>query len=407
MRKFKETLAEGAEGTLPLGPKPDRFFVDLTPEEKERYKADIHAMNILLQGLPKDIYTLINYYTNTKDIWDNVKMLLEGLLFRMFRVVRIEVSGTMPGEQLQMEVGVFNTELAMQILNKILLMQALENGVVLDEEQLFIAGRHDSNFDDDVDEPPVQYLALNVDNVFQVDQCDAFDFDVDEAPTAQTMFMANLSVGDPIYDEAGPSYDLDILSKSALYNGHEIVKTNHAPAVVHDLDDTLKIAEKTRKKMLKKMKSPLCVEKRVKIAPPDYSKENYLATFTPQRRLTPKHIFWSSDILISKKNSKMTIVTPCGLTEGERGFEQTKECYLTEVIPFFKTLKEHFEEIQMALVEEVKEMKEILEQLEAEVEQNVMDKQYSELHDVYTVGQARYLELEAKISKLKHKIEKR
>nr|GFC94030.1 hypothetical protein [Tanacetum cinerariifolium] len=46
--------------------------------EKDRYNADIQATNILLQGLPKDIYTLINHYTNAKDIWDNVKMLLEG-----------------------------------------------------------------------------------------------------------------------------------------------------------------------------------------------------------------------------------------------------------------------------------------------------------------------------------------
>nr|GEV46447.1 hypothetical protein [Tanacetum cinerariifolium] len=29
-------------------------------------------------GLPKDTYTLINHYTDVKDIWDNVKMLLEG-----------------------------------------------------------------------------------------------------------------------------------------------------------------------------------------------------------------------------------------------------------------------------------------------------------------------------------------
>ncbi|GKA90226.1 hypothetical protein Tco_0812096, partial [Tanacetum coccineum] len=53
-------------------------FKDLTPEEKDRYKADIHATNILLQDLPKDIYILINHYTDAKDIWDNVKMLLEG-----------------------------------------------------------------------------------------------------------------------------------------------------------------------------------------------------------------------------------------------------------------------------------------------------------------------------------------
>ncbi|GJU18821.1 hypothetical protein Tco_1146787 [Tanacetum coccineum] len=98
--------------------------------------------------------------------------------------------------------------------DKMLLMQAQENGVVLDEEELlFIVGGQDSNFNNDVDEPPVQDLALNVENVFQADQCDAFDSDVDEAPTAQTMFMANLSLADPIYDEAGPSYDSDILSE--------------------------------------------------------------------------------------------------------------------------------------------------------------------------------------------------
>ncbi|GJT11567.1 hypothetical protein Tco_0858609 [Tanacetum coccineum] len=137
-------------------------------------------------------------------------------------------------------------------------------------------------------------------------------------------------------------------------------------------------------------------------------------------------------------------IAPCGLTEGERGFEQTKECYLTEVIPFFKMLKEHFEGIQMALVKEVKEMKEFFEQMEAEVEQNAVDKQcvdierknllienenliadclsnellysvmnvvntisrFSEMHDVYTVEQARCLDIEAEISKLKHKIKK-
>nr|GEV86684.1 integrase, catalytic region, zinc finger, CCHC-type, peptidase aspartic, catalytic [Tanacetum cinerariifolium] len=87
-------------------------------------------------------------------------------------------------------------------------------GVALDEEQLlFLAGGQDNAIDKDVDEQPVQDLDLNVDNVFQADDCDTFDFDVDEAPTAQTMFMANLSSANPVYDEAGPSYDSDILSK--------------------------------------------------------------------------------------------------------------------------------------------------------------------------------------------------
>nr|GEZ67043.1 integrase, catalytic region, zinc finger, CCHC-type, peptidase aspartic, catalytic [Tanacetum cinerariifolium] len=73
----KETLAESIEGAPQFSPERPREYSDLTPEEKDRYNADIRATNILLQGLPKDIYTLINHYTDAKDIWDNVKMLLE------------------------------------------------------------------------------------------------------------------------------------------------------------------------------------------------------------------------------------------------------------------------------------------------------------------------------------------
>nr|GEU60766.1 retrovirus-related Pol polyprotein from transposon TNT 1-94 [Tanacetum cinerariifolium] len=47
----------------------------------------------------------------------------------------------------------------------------------------------------------------------QAYDCDTFDSDVDEALMAQTMFMANLSFADLVTDEAGPSYDLDILSE--------------------------------------------------------------------------------------------------------------------------------------------------------------------------------------------------
>ncbi|GJZ14730.1 hypothetical protein Tco_0550407 [Tanacetum coccineum] len=78
MGMFRETIAEGAEGALHLVPERVRVFTDLTAEEKERYKADIRATNILLQGIPKDIYLLIHNYTDAKDIWDNVKIILEG-----------------------------------------------------------------------------------------------------------------------------------------------------------------------------------------------------------------------------------------------------------------------------------------------------------------------------------------
>ncbi|GJU65024.1 hypothetical protein Tco_1246859 [Tanacetum coccineum] len=56
-----------------------------------------------------------------------------------------------------------------------------------------------------------------------------------------------------------------------LYNGHEIVNTNHVLAIVHKSEDTLEIAEITRKKMNDKMKDQECVNNKVKIAPPHYS----------------------------------------------------------------------------------------------------------------------------------------
>ncbi|GJZ69368.1 hypothetical protein Tco_0632918 [Tanacetum coccineum] len=658
MGTFRETLAEGNEGALHLGPERPRVYSDLSPKDKERYNADIRATNILLQGFPKDIYSLINHYTDAKDMWDNVKMLLEEwgrfvTAVKLNRALRDSNYDQLYGLQnrgkgnnargagaagyggAQNRVGNANPGKAKQV--KCYNCNAQENGVALDEEQLlFIAGGQDNPIDEDVDEQPVQDLALNVDNVFQADDCDAFDSDVDEAPMAHTMFMPNLSSAYPVYDEAGPSYDSNILSEvhdhdhyqdaicehheeqemhddyvkdnvvpavqsnvssvlndaymmifndmhelhaqsvsdtkrntvvdnsltaelatykeqvelykrrarfeltereqkideqlrivitdrnikeenlkkelhsvkmqlastinhnksmveevtslkknkvaigyknplclthakqvqPALYNGYEIIKNNHVPALVHNTEDTLEIAKITRRKMNDKMKDPECVIHKVKIAPPNYSKENYLATFTPHKQLTPEQIFWSQDLIKMKEealkkqttalrpikalkvyppNTPATLVprriTPTGLTEEERGFEQTKECYLTEIIPFFKTLKEHFEGIQKALTKEIKKMKDIFEELEAEVDQNVVNRKhdkiewknlliendnliadclskevfyivtnyeltisrFTKMHEAHTIVQTRSLELEVELSKLRDK----
>nr|GEV59220.1 retrovirus-related Pol polyprotein from transposon TNT 1-94 [Tanacetum cinerariifolium] len=98
------------------------------------------------------------------------------------------------------------------------------------------------------------------------------------------------------------------------------------------------------------MKNPECVKKKVKIPPHDYSKENYLATFTPQKQLTPKQIFWSKDLTKMKAEA------------------------LKEQTPATRPIK-------VFMV-------------------------FTEMHDAHTVVQARCLELEVEISKLNDKIQK-
>nr|GEZ75626.1 hypothetical protein [Tanacetum cinerariifolium] len=92
-------------------------------------------------------------------------------------------------------------------------------------------------------------------------------------------------------------------AQPALYNGHEIIKENHIQARVHNSKDTLEIAEITRKKLNDKMNDPECVTYKVKIAPHDYLKDNLLATFTPQKQLTPEQIFWSNDLMKLKSDA--------------------------------------------------------------------------------------------------------
>ncbi|GJV74864.1 hypothetical protein Tco_1506448 [Tanacetum coccineum] len=116
-----------------------------------------------------------------------------------------------------------------------LLMQAQENGAVLDEEELlFLADEQANTVDADVDSQPVQDLALNEKNIFQANGCDTFDSDVDDEPTAQSIFMANLSSAGPANLQAGLS-NASILSKvNILENAIDHSVTNQDEHEIHN-----------------------------------------------------------------------------------------------------------------------------------------------------------------------------
>nr|GEU60904.1 hypothetical protein [Tanacetum cinerariifolium] len=423
--------------------------------------------------LPKDIYSLINHYTDAKDIWNNVKMLLEGSeltkedresqLYDDFEHFRQHKGETIHdyyvwfAKLINDMRNIKMTMSRMQLNSKFVNNMLPEWDTVYDEarpsyDSDILSEVHDhDHYEDAVCEhhdehamhdnvqlnhvvdshadytsnsnmiPYDQYVKDNVEPVVSSVPNDAYMMIYNDMyePHAQYVsktsrntvvknsltvelatYKEQVELPKPYYNELnkvaiGYNNPLCLTCakqvQPALYNGHEIIKDNYVPAIVHNTKDTLEIAEITRRKINEKIKDLECVTHKVKIAPHDYSKENLLATFTPQKQLTPEQIFWSQDLIkmkfkalkeqttVSRPIKALTVITPTGLTEGERGFEQTKECYLKEVIPFFKTLKEMFKGIQKALTKEIKEMKDVFDKLEAEVAQNVVDRKLDEI----------------------------
>nr|GFC45428.1 hypothetical protein [Tanacetum cinerariifolium] len=57
------------------GKKHGRMMLDSVDNDN----GDVQATNIILYGLPPDVYALVNYQEAAKDIWDRVKLLMKGI----------------------------------------------------------------------------------------------------------------------------------------------------------------------------------------------------------------------------------------------------------------------------------------------------------------------------------------
>nr|GEV34047.1 hypothetical protein [Tanacetum cinerariifolium] len=55
-----------------------KSYVELFAAEKIQADCDMKATNIILQGLPTDIYSLVNHHRVAKDLWERVQLLMQG-----------------------------------------------------------------------------------------------------------------------------------------------------------------------------------------------------------------------------------------------------------------------------------------------------------------------------------------
>ncbi|GKD25770.1 hypothetical protein Tco_1231984, partial [Tanacetum coccineum] len=53
-------------------------YTELTPAEAIQADCDIKAINIILQGLPTEIYALVSQHRVAKDLWEKIKLLMQG-----------------------------------------------------------------------------------------------------------------------------------------------------------------------------------------------------------------------------------------------------------------------------------------------------------------------------------------
>nr|GEU46704.1 hypothetical protein [Tanacetum cinerariifolium] len=78
------TLAEfmiivGANNRPPMLEKSlKKTYAELSTSKKLKANCDGKATNIVLQGLPSDVYAIINHYEVANEIWDRVKLLMQG-----------------------------------------------------------------------------------------------------------------------------------------------------------------------------------------------------------------------------------------------------------------------------------------------------------------------------------------
>nr|GEY28209.1 hypothetical protein [Tanacetum cinerariifolium] len=284
MGTFRETLAEGDEGALHLGLERPRVYSDLSPKEKER-------------GLRDSNYDQLYAYLKQHEVHANEnKMMLDRFTQHTIDPLALmsnvshqqyfsQSSITLPSTHIQPHLS-NNTHLdsGLSLMDNLienltntlsLLTQSYKTYLPQTNKQLRTSSNTRNQATVQDDRVVVQNIQgrlnrghgnnakgtcvagykgahnrvgkTNPDQARQIkcydyngighiaDKSDAFDSDVDEAPTAQTVFMANLSSAYHVYDEAGSSYDSDILSEVNDHDNYQdVVCELHGVHEMHD-----------------------------------------------------------------------------------------------------------------------------------------------------------------------------
>nr|GEV74659.1 hypothetical protein [Tanacetum cinerariifolium] len=132
------------------------------------------AINIILQGIPTEIYSLVNHYRVAKDLCEKVQLLMQGTSF-----TKQEKECKLEGLMARQFPKLKRKRDATWFREKVLLVEAQGNGNVLNEEELeFLANPS-------ITEGHVSQSVITYNAAYQADDLDAYDSDCDEISTAK------------------------------------------------------------------------------------------------------------------------------------------------------------------------------------------------------------------------------
>ncbi|GJZ89160.1 hypothetical protein Tco_0660942 [Tanacetum coccineum] len=324
------TLAEfmiiaGADNRPPMLEKSlTKKYEELSVVEKLQANYDLKATNIVLQGLPPDVYAIVNHHKVGKDIWDRVKLLMQGT--KLFAQLINNVNAiNMSMRPVQVNIKFLNS-LPPEWSKFMMDVKLARDLYTINYDQLYLyLEQHERHANEtrlmrERYQNPLAFLlqyslqpTINLelplieetkplfkmegllynkfkggkDKVMLIEDLDAYDFDCHDVLNAKVVLMANLS---------NYGYDKAQQIKPTLYDG-SVISKQHVASLVFDDEETLILEEVSRSKMLAKQNDPISKEKKVNTTPINYAELNQLSEdfgkhFVPQRELSDEQAFW-------------------------------------------------------------------------------------------------------------------
>nr|GEU83984.1 hypothetical protein [Tanacetum cinerariifolium] len=194
-----------------------RKYFELNSAEAIQVDCDVKETNIILQGLPSEVYALVSNHKVTKELWERIQLLMQGTsltkhereckLYDEFDKFAYKKGETLHDFYLRFslllnDINIYNVKLEQfQVntkflntlppewskfmtyvkLDKVLLVQAQSNGQILYEEELAFL------VDPQITEGQATQTVITHNAAYQADNLDAYDSDCDELNTGKLL----------------------------------------------------------------------------------------------------------------------------------------------------------------------------------------------------------------------------